>query len=122
MSEKILESAELAREVVGIIADKKGEDVVLLDIRGKTIIADYFVICSASSERQLKAIVEGITEEIKKRHRIHARSTDHEAETGWALIDLGNIVVHVFSPATRTYYNLEGFWLEHEATILLKMQ
>jgi ribosome-associated protein len=117
-----IEIIDLARNIVDIIEDKKGEDIVLLDIREKTIIADYFVVCSGSSERQLKAIVDGIREEVKKKHGIGPRSVEGDARTGWVLIDYSDIVVHAFSPAVRTYYDLEGFWEEHNATVLLKVR
>ena len=120
MEEYTIDTIDLARYIVDLIADKKGEDIVLLDIREQTLIADYFVICSGTSERQLKAIIENITEEVKNDHRIIAHHVEGEATTGWVLIDYGSIVVHAFSPETRGYYDLEGFW--HEATVLLKMQ
>lgn len=113
---------ELARFIVDTIADKKGDDIVLLDLRGRTIIADYFVVCSGASERQLKAIIEGVTEEVKKNYGIHALAVEGEAESGWVLIDYGDVVVHAFAPEVRRYYDLEGFWLQNEASILLKIQ
>ena len=120
VEEYIIDTVELARYIVDLIADKKGEDIVLLDIREQTLIADYFIICSGSSERQLKAIIENITEEVKKDHRIIAYYVEGDATTGWVLIDYGSIIVHAFSPDTRAYYDLEGFW--HEAAVLLKIQ
>jgi ribosome-associated protein len=122
MQDGMEEIIDLARYIVDLIADKKGEDIVLLDIRGKTIIADFFVVCSGTSERQLKAIVEGVTTEVKKNYGIHPRAVEGNAETGWVLVDFADIIVHAFSPGTRAYYRLEDFWLEHEATVLLKMQ
>jgi|SRR5687767_5121611 ribosome-associated protein len=115
-----IEAVDLAREIVDIIADKKGEDIVLLDIREQTLIADFFVICSGSSERQLKAIVDGVTEELRKRHGIKSRYVEGDTRTGWVLIDYSDVIVHAFSPETRAYYDLEGFW--NEAAVLLKMQ
>ncbi len=115
-----IEPIDLAREIVDIIADKKGEDIVLLDVRERTNIADYFVICSAASDRQLKAIIEGIGETIKERHRINARYVEGNPATGWVLIDYLDVIVHVFSPERRAFYDLEGFW--YEAAVLLKMQ
>lgn len=117
-----IEIGELAREIVDLIADKKGENIVLLDLRGRTIIADYFVVCSGGSERQLKAIVEGVTEELKKDYEIRPRSVEGDAETGWVLIDFIDIVVHAFAPEVRDYYNLEEFWTAQDANVLLKMQ
>lgn len=113
---------ELAREIVDIIADKKGENIVLLDLRERTIIADYFIVCSGSSERQLKAIVNGITEEVKKRYGLGPRGVEGEAETGWVLIDYRDIVIHAFDPEVRAFYDLESFWTDQQASVLLKMQ
>jgi ribosome-associated protein len=115
-----IEAVELARTIADIIADKKGEDIVLLDIREQTLIADFFVICSAGSERQLKAIVEGVREEIHKRYDIKPRYVEGDSHTGWVLMDYSDVILHAFSPDTREYYDLEGFW--HEASVLLKMK
>lgn len=114
--------AELAREIVDQIADKKGEDIILLDLRERTIIADYFIVCSANSERQIKAIVDGVREEVKKQYGLLPRAVEGEASSGWVLIDYRDIVIHAFAPDVRSYYNLESFWLEQEANVLLKMQ
>jgi ribosome-associated protein len=110
----------LARFIVDTVADKKAEDIVLLDIRGQTIIADYFIICSASSERQIRAVVESIREDVKEEFGLYARAVEGEPDSGWVLIDFSDVVVHVFAPATRHYYDLEAFW--DEAAVLLKMQ
>jgi ribosome-associated protein len=113
---------DLARYVIDMIADKKGEDIVLLDIRGQTLITDYFVLCSGTSERQIKAIVEGIRESIKKDYNKIPQNVEGESLSGWVLMDYGDIVVHVFSPESRAYYDLEGFWLERDAVVLVKIQ
>ncbi|GAB4477837.1 MAG: ribosome silencing factor [Anaerolineae bacterium] len=120
MERTAIEPVDLARYIVDLIADKKGEQIVLMDIREHTVIADYFVICSGSSERQLKTIIDTIREEVKKNHQIQAHHVEGEAESGWVLIDYGDVIVHAFAPATRSYYDLEGLW--KEAPILLKMQ
>jgi ribosome-associated protein len=122
MEEQTIEIIEFAREIVDIIADKKGEDIALLDLRERTIIADYFIVCSAGSERQLKAIVNGVTEEVKKRYGLIPRGVEGEAETGWVLIDYGDVVIHAFAPEVRSYYDLESFWVGQDASVLLKMQ
>jgi ribosome-associated protein len=102
------------------IADKKGEGIVLLDVRERTLIADYFVICSGTSERQLKAIVEAVTENVKKQYRLPARYVEGDSVGGWVLIDYRDVIVHVFAPDRRAFYDLEGFW--YEAAVLLKIQ
>jgi ribosome-associated protein len=116
----IIEPVELARKIVDLISDKKGEDIVLLDVRERTTIADYFVLCSGTSERQLKAIVEGITEALKKEGRIIPRHVEGKPETGWVLIDYNDVIVHIFAPERRSFYDLESFWAE--AAVLLKIQ
>ena len=93
-----------------MISDVKGEDIHLIDLRDITPIADYFVICSGNSERQLKAIVDRITEEIKHETRIRPYHTEGNSSGGWVLIDYGSVVVHAFTPEQRDYYKLEEFW------------
>ena len=105
-----LDSLELARHIVEVIADKKGEDVILLDIRAVSILADYFVIGSTTSERQAKAIIEGIKQETKQAFDVRPLHVEGEPATGWVLMDYGGVVVHVFTPETRAYYDLKGVW------------
>jgi ribosome-associated protein len=105
-----LDQLELARRIVEVVADKQGEDVLLLDIREVSILADYFVIGSATSERQAKAIVEGIKQEAKQDFDARPLHVDGEAATGWILMDYGGVVVHLFTPDVRAYYDLEGLW------------
>ena len=106
--------------MVNVVADKLAEDIVLLDIREQSIVADYFIICSGKSQRQLKAIVEGLTRELKTEHQVAPWYAEGEAETGWVLLDYGDVVVHAFAPEVRQYYDLEGLW--NESPVLLKMQ
>ena len=112
-------SAELARRVADIAADKKASDIVILDIRPVSYLADYFVILSGESERQIKAITDALTETLRKEglRPIHAEGT---SSSGWILLDYGDVVVHIFSPATRNYYHLEKVW--GDAGLVLRMQ
>jgi ribosome-associated protein len=114
-----LDSLELARHIVEVIADKKGEDVLLLDIRDVSILADYFVIGSATSERQAKAIVEGIKQETKQTFDVRPRHIEGESTAGWILVDYGDVVVHLFAPEVRTYYALESLW--RDGRIVVRM-
>lgn len=100
----------MARKIVDVIADRKGEDVLLLDIRDISILADYFVIGSAVSKRQTKAMVNGIIDETKKDFDTKPLRVEGEPESGWVLMDYGAVVVHLFAPEARDYYDLEGFW------------
>jgi ribosome-associated protein len=105
-----LNSLELARRIVDVIVDRKGEDVLLLDIRDISILADYFVIGSAVSKRQTKAMVSGIIDETKASFDVKPLRVEGEPDSGWVLMDYGAVVVHLFAPEARDYYDLEGFW------------
>lgn len=93
-----------------VIADKKGEDLLLLDIRDISILADYFVIGSTTSERQARAIIEDIKQETKQAFDVRPLNVEGEAATGWVLMDYGGVVVHLFTPEMRAYYDLEELW------------
>ncbi|MBN1402516.1 MAG: ribosome silencing factor [Anaerolineae bacterium] len=86
-----------------------GVDVLLLDISDVTLIADYFVIASAESERQMRAISEEIAKELKEQG-IVPLSTEGTSASGWILLDYGSIVVHLFSESQRDHYRLEDLW------------
>ena len=116
----LLEPIELARHIVHIVEDKLGEDILLLDIQEQCLFADYFVICSGASERQLKALVASVREEVKKEWDVLPQHIEGEPFSGWVLLDYSDIVVHIFTPELRTYYDLEGLW--HEGKVLLRMQ
>jgi len=111
---------DLARRLVDAIEDKKGENIVLMDIHAQSTFADYFIICSGASERQLKAILDAILETARKHFNLSPRHVEGKPNTGWILVDFDNLVVHIFSPSQRRYYNLEGLW--KESPILLRVQ
>jgi ribosome-associated protein len=113
------DSNEQAHAIADMISDKKGSDIIVLDTRPVTSIADYFVIATAQSERQIKAIVEEILKKMKA-HKILPLGIDGEAESGWVLMDFGDILVHIFDPGTRDYYQLEELW--NGATTVVRIQ
>jgi ribosome-associated protein len=112
-----LDSLELARHIVDVIADKKGEDVVLLDIRDISILADYFIIGSVTSERQAKAVIEDIRQEAKRVFGARPLHVEGEPASGWVLMDYGGVVIHLFTPETRAYYDLESLWREARVVV-----
>ncbi len=114
-----MNSLELARHIVDIIADQKGENVLLLDIRDISILADYFVIASTTSDRQAKAILDDVREKVKQDTDARLLHVEGEASTGWVLIDYGDVVVHIFSQEMRDYYDLDGLW--HEGRVVVRM-
>jgi ribosome-associated protein len=110
---------DLARRIVELAEDKKAADIVLLEIAPLTTVADYLVLCSGGSERQLDAIADGIVEGLKgEGSRILAR--EGEAASHWVLLDVGAVVVHVFAPPERDFYALERLW--SEARTVLRVQ
>ncbi len=115
-----LDSLDLARHIVQIVEDKKAEDIVLLDLRPDAIIADYFIICNGNSDRQLKALVDHVRTGVKESYRKLPYSVEGVAESGWVLMDYGDVVVHLFVEEKRLYYDLEGLW--REANVLLSIQ
>jgi ribosome-associated protein len=110
---------ELARRIVELAEDKKAADIVLLDLTGQTAMADYFVIASGGSERQLDAIAEGIISGMRD-VKIHAFGREGTAASHWVLVDFGSVVVHVFTPPERDFYQLERHW--SEAKTILRVQ
>jgi ribosome-associated protein len=115
-----LEGIELAHAVVDAILDKKGSDILLLDIREQSIIADYFLLCNGDNPRQLKAIMVAIAEAARENAGIHPILMEGEAESGWVLVDFQDVMVHIFNPETRAYYNLEELW--DDAHVVLRVQ
>ena len=115
-----LDSLELAHLLVDTILDKKGSDITLIDLRDQAIFADYFLIATGESDRQLQAMADGIWEDAKKKAGVQPAGIEGEPETGWVLIDFGDLIVHLFSPETRDYYSLEELW--SQAYVVLHMQ
>lgn len=110
---------ELARRVVELAEDKKAADIVLLDLSALTTLADHFVICSGGSERQLDAIADAIIEGLRA-EGVRPIGREGLAASHWVLLDYGSVVVHVFTPPERDYYQLEKHWAE--AKTILRVQ
>ena len=113
----------VAKEVVTLASDKGAADVLLMDIRKQSIIADYFVICSGDNVRQIRAISRGIRDGLDERwglDPLNRPGGQEQEEAGWVVLDYGGVVVHIFSPQMREYYRLERLW--SEAATLLRMQ
>ncbi len=118
MEVKTLEENELAHAVVDIAANKKASNIIMLDMRNLTLLADYFILCDGNSDRQIKAIGDELLEKLKREGSKPA-IREGTPEFGWILIDFGSVIVHVFSPERRAYYQLEELW--REAPIVVRM-
>jgi ribosome-associated protein len=104
-----LEPLDLARRIVELAEDKKAADIVLLDLGELTTLADAFVICSGGSERQISAIADGIVEGLRD-ERVKPIGREGTSASHWVLLDYGSVIVHVFTPPERDYYELEKHW------------
>jgi ribosome-associated protein len=102
------DAAELAHRIVEIASDKKGNDIVMLRTAELTTMADFFVICSGRSDRQVQALAGAIVGELRD-DGIRPLGTEGRASS-WVLLDFGSVIVHVFAPEEREFYGLERLW------------
>jgi ribosome-associated protein len=100
----------LARQIVELMDDKKALDIVALDVRGLANFTDYFIICTGRTDRQVKAIHDGVREGMKAEFDMLPIRTEGERERSWTLLDYGDCIVHVMLPDIREYYRLEQLW------------
>lgn len=104
-------SDDLLARVLSSLDDDKAEDVVAIDLRGRSSVADHMVICSGRSSRQVAAIAEKLVERLK--HEFGRTSRIEGKDQGdWVLIDAGDVIVHVFRPEVREFYQLEKMWMQ----------
>ncbi|WP_373797174.1 ribosome silencing factor [Jeotgalibaca porci] len=104
-----MKSEEILEVVVRAADDKLAENIVVMDVRGLTSIGDYFVVMNGRNERQMGAIAEGITQSVHK-NKIPLKNQEAKDSGNWTLIDLSDVIVHIFSNDERSYYNLEKLW------------
>jgi ribosome-associated protein len=116
---RILEPIELAHLIVDAISERLGANIVVLDMEQVSLLADYFVICDAESKPQFRAILDEIEERARAAgsRRLHVEGS---ADSGWVLVDFGSVVVHIFDPELRDYYDLEGLW--KQARLVVRVQ
>jgi len=106
-------SYTLARHIAEVAADKKARDIILLDLRPLTSITDYFVICTGEVDQHIRAIVDEI--DLRLRPDDRPWHIEGRQNLSWVLMDYVNVVVHVFNPETREYFNLEKLWADAAA-------
>lgn len=116
-----MDPLELARYVVDVVEDRKAENIVLLDLRPDTVIADFFVIANGNSERQLRALMDYVREDVKTNMQQIPFSMSGTADSGWIVLDYGDVVVHLFSEGQRDYYDIESLWSK-AGNVLLSIQ
>ncbi|MBI1236573.1 MAG: ribosome silencing factor [Alphaproteobacteria bacterium] len=100
---------DLESLIIGLLEDDKAEDIISIDLRGKSSVTDFMIIASGRSHRHVGAIADHILRALKEAGHGRARA-EGLATADWVLIDAGDVVVHVFRPEVRTFYNLERMW------------
>jgi ribosome-associated protein len=112
----VTDSAALAERIAAIAADRKAQDIRVIDLRGIVSYTDFFVICAGNTERQTKAIHDAIYEGLKHAdERLLPSRTEGAREARWILLDYLDVVTHIFTPEAREYYRLEQLWGEAPA-------
>ncbi len=107
-------SKELALAACKALADKRGRDIVTLYVREKTALCDYFVLASGGNPSQIRAMGERVEELIAKEFNIDPTRTEGVRDGRWAVIDYGDVIVHIFNDDTRLFYHLERLWGDGE--------
>ncbi len=110
-----MKSKELAQLIAEYSLEKKADDVKILNLKGLTTIADYFVICSGDSDVQVRAIADNIIDRLNEQ-KIKVWHKEGYEGLNWILLDLVDVVVHIFQPETRLFYKLEKLWGDAEIT------
>ncbi len=110
----------MARKIVDLVEEKQAVDITLLDLREVSVLADYFVICTSESSRQTRAILDAVVLTLKQEGILPLHPMEGGPESGWNLLDYGDVVVHVFDAETREFYALEQLW--KDAQVVLKIQ
>ena len=109
----VLDSLTTAKICAAAADDKKAGDILILDIAKLTSFADFFVICSAPSDRQVQAIVRNVEDELRK-IGVKPMSIEGLETSSWVLLDMGDVIFHCFTDSARAYYDLEGCWIDAE--------
>jgi ribosome-associated protein len=104
-----IEPAELARRIVDMLSERQAEDIVLLDIHEIASFTDYFVIATAQNPRHMNSLL-GVFDKDLANEGVKSLHREGQPDSGWVLVDFGAVIVHVFTPEDRAFYNLEALW------------
>lgn len=108
-AEAALDSPEIAERLIEILSDRQAEEIAQIDIRRTAAFADFFVIATAGSARQLNALIDTLEKEMREAG-VPLSGQEGEADSGWVLLTFDAVIVHLFSREQRAYYDLEGLW------------
>ena len=110
---------ELLKTIVYALDDKKGENITVLDLRELSPLVDYFVICSGVSKVHIDTLAENTLKKLKEEHGFYPSHVEGTSGSEWILIDAQDIIIHIFSPKKREFYDLEGLWWEAKRVEIL---
>ncbi len=114
---KNIEALDLANKAATILFSKKAEEVVLLDLRGLSSLTDYYLICTCANEAQMRALLH-YTYKMLSRDGLKALRSEYHGGVKWAVLDYGDLILHLFEKDTRNYYSLERLWADAKSTKL----
>ena len=111
-----MESKIFAEKICQVLSDHKAQDIVCIDVRGKTEVADFYVVASGRSMAQTRALIEHVEEQMDKLEVFPVRR-EGVREGRWAVLDYGDVLVHIFNDETRLFYHLESLWGDEKNTV-----
>lgn len=111
------EEKQQVEKLIGVLSGKKATDIIAIDVADKTIVADWFVICSGASIIQVKAICDEVLEKYPELG-LHLRREEGYSEGRWIVLDFGHILLHIFYPEERDYYNIERLWIDGATEVI----
>ena len=114
----MIEALEMAKIAYTALDDKKGEDIQVIDISKVSVLTDYFIIANGNSDSQVQALVENVEEEL---HKAGCSVKQREGNTGWVLLDFGDVIIHIFDKENRLFYDLERIWRDGTKVDLSKL-
>lgn len=114
---KTLDAQALAHKAAGLLFAKKAEKAVLLDLRGLSSLTDFYLICTCSNEAQMRGILNSVYRSLS-REGVKALRSEYHSGVRWAVLDYGDLIIHLFEKETRNYYSLERLWADAKSTEL----
>ena len=103
---------QLAKTAIEELLDRKAAEIVLLRVTKQTTLADYYIICTGTSNTQLRAIADAVDESMSKQYGLEPKSIEGYRSASWILLDYGSVIVHAFKSDTRQFYDLERLWAD----------
>ena len=119
--EMTIDTEQLAQECVAICEERKAENVILFDVRDKSILADFFIVCSGTSQPHISAISTHIRKAMMA-HGVSPKGQDGQPESKWIVLDYGDILIHILDPDTRKFYCLEELWDDRKIVYQQKIE